>query len=75
MITTMQQAEAELTAALADYAADMGKPAPDDAWYDFVIATAQSIAIENPSIAGRNLARVFCRGQIGTIPPEVEGFC
>lgn len=64
MITTIEQAVVALEEAMADYEADTGQSA-ESAWYDFVVATAHLIESDD-------LAREFCRTQIGSIPHDLE---
>lgn len=73
MITTLKEAEAALAEGLAEHEADTGQ-AGDEVWYDFAVATAQMIALDDPSPAGLALAREFCRTQTGSIPLDLEPY-
>lgn len=70
-ITTLAEAEAALTQAIADYEADSGRSS-DDVWYDLVVATAFRIVLEDPE--GATLAREFCRTRLGQIPHDLEPY-
>lgn len=64
MIETLAQAEAALAEAEKDYEADTGECA-DAVWYDLVVATAHGIEDDD-------VAREFCRTQLGHIPYDLE---
>lgn len=67
MITTLEEANAALAEAEQDFTADTGQPS-DGVWFDLVVATALMIIDEG----NHDLAREFCRTQVGSIPHDLE---
>jgi hypothetical protein len=72
VIKGRRKAEAMLESAMADYEADCGEAA-DEVWYDLVVATAQAILQEDWPHK-EEVAREFCRTQVGSIPLDLEPF-
>lgn len=72
VIKGRRRAEAMLADAMADYEADCGEPG-DEVWFDLVVATALSIVQEDGPHAVE-VAREFCRTQIGSIPLDLEPY-
>jgi hypothetical protein len=68
MINTLNEAEAALNEAMRDFCADTGEPSADGVWFDLVVATALMIIDEG----NHDLAREFCRTQVGSIPHDLE---
>lgn len=72
VIKGRRRAEEMLAEAMLDYEADCGG-AGDEVWFDLVVATAQFIVQENGPYAVE-VAREFCRTQIGSIPRDLEPY-
>ncbi len=68
MITTLEGANAALAEAEQDFCADTGESSADGVWLDLVVATALMIIDEG----NHDLAREFCRTQVGSIPHDLE---
>lgn len=64
---TLAEAETALAEAMRDFEADTGQPS-DGVWLDLVVATALMIIDEGD----KDLAREFCRTQVGSIPHDLE---
>lgn len=67
MIKSLTEANAALAEAMRDFEADTGQPS-DGVWLDLVVATALMIIDEGD----KELAREFCRTQVGSIPHDLE---
>ena len=66
---TLDEAKEMLAEAERDFEADTGGCA-DEVWYDLVVATAHNILLEHPGC--EDVAREFCRTEVGSIPHDLE---
>lgn len=74
MSQSLDDLNAALDEAIADYEADTEGPA-DDVWYDLATSVLWNFMTENPPTDERvTAAREFCRIEFGYIPGALEQF-